>query len=188
MPGPILEESPDLTLRTLEREDAAFLQRLYVDQWTRKGLHASSYKSEAQTEEEIEEEVEDDDTAAFLACIDEPDAPYGHPDEEDTTPVAVVIATHVDRDRPSIVHWVAPEHRGEGHGEAALELAIETLIRTYDAHSIGAAVLDGDDAARERIEALGFVHEGTGRERQFVEGEYRDLHQYGLLREEWEAR
>lgn len=49
-------------------------------------------------------------------------------------------------------------------------------------------MLDGDDATRERIEALGFVHEGTGRERQFVEDEYRDLYEYGLLREEWEAR
>lgn len=187
MPGPILEESADITLRTLEREDADFLQRLYVDPWARKGLHANSHKSEAQAREEIEEQVEDDGTAAFLACLDEPDAPYGHPDEDETTRVAVVIATRVNRDRPNVVHWVAPEHRGEGHGLAALDLAIETLIRTYDAHGIGAGVLDGDDAARERIEAMGFTHEGTGRERQFVEGEYRDLHLYGLLRREWEA-
>lgn len=185
MPGPIVEVGDDVVLRTVEREDAAFVQRLYTDQWARVGFHATSHKSEAEVEEVIEEEVEDGDNAAYLACVDDGDAPYGHPDDEETTPVALVFASHVDRDRPQLVLWVPPERRGEGYGEAAVELAVESLFRTYDAHSLGAEVLSGDDATREVVESVGFTDEGRGREIRFVDGAYRDAIQFGLLREEW---
>jgi RimJ/RimL family protein N-acetyltransferase len=188
MPGPVVETGDEVVLRTVEREDAAFLQRLYTDPWARLGVGERRHKSEDQVEEIIEDEFEDDANAAFLACVQDEDAPWGHPEAGDTTPVAFVFASHVDRDRPHVVHWVAPEHRDEGYGEAALELAVETIFRTYDVHSLATAVLDGDDATRERFEALGFVHEGANREMQFVEGAYRDVHQYGLLRREWEAQ
>ncbi|WP_336034472.1 GNAT family N-acetyltransferase [Halobacterium yunchengense] len=187
MPGPIVETTDDVTLRTVEREDAAFLQRLFADPWARFGVHESTHKTEAEVEEAIEEEFEDNANAAYLVCDDAEDAPYDHPDDEDTTPVGVVLFVHVDRDRPQVVHWVAPEHRGDGVGEAALDLAVETVFRTYDAHSLSAAIPDGRDVARERVEALGFRHEGANREMAFVEGAYRDVHQYGLLREEWRA-
>lgn len=187
MPGPIVEVGDEIVLRAVERDDAAFLQRLYADPWARVGLRADGHRNEAEVEEAIEEEFEDDDNAVYLACVDEPDAPYGHPDEDETTPVAFVYVSHVDRDRPGVVHWVAPEHRGEGYGEAALELVVETLFRTYDAHSLSASVPGGDDRARERFESVGFVHEGANREMVFVEGAYRDVHQYGLLREEREG-
>ncbi|WP_232687537.1 GNAT family N-acetyltransferase [Halobacterium zhouii] len=186
MPGPILETADDLVLRTVEREDAEFLQRLFTDPYARLGFHEHSHKSENELEEFIEEEVEGDGNAAYLACVDEADAPWEHPDEDDTTPVSFVFASHVDRDRPRLVLWVPPEHRGEGHGAAALELALKGLFRTYDAHSVGAEVLDGDDPTRAAFENAGFTDEGSGRELAFVDGEYRDATQYGLLREEWE--
>lgn len=187
MPGPIVEVGDDITLRTVEREDAGFVQRFYTDPWARVGVHASSHKNQAEVAEAIEEEFEDNANAAYLICVDDEDAPYSHPDEDDTKPVGFVLATHVDRDRPEIVHWVASEYRGEGYAMAGLELAIETIFRTYDVHSVSASPVDGDDATRERLEALGFVHEGANRETEFVAGEYRDVHQYGLLRREREA-
>ena len=190
MPGPILEVSDgdddDLVLRTVEREDAALLQRLFADPYARLALHEHSHKSEAEVEEFVEEQVEDDDNAGYLACIDDEDAPYDHPDEDETTPVAFVYAHHVDRDRPGLVLWVPPEYRDEGHAESALELTLEGLFRTYDAHTVGAEVLEGDDHTREAFEAVGFTDEGRGREVRFVDGEYRDALQYGLLREEYD--
>jgi RimJ/RimL family protein N-acetyltransferase len=187
MPGPVVETGPAVVLRAVERDDAAFLQRLYADPWARMGMHEHGHKSEDEVEAIIEDQFEDDANAAYLACVDDEDAPWGRPEEDETTPVAFVFASHVDRDRPHVVHWVSPAHRGEGYGEAALELAVDTVFRTYDVHSLAAAVPDGDDATRERVEALGFVHEGANREMQFVEGAYRDVHQYGLLRREWEG-
>jgi len=205
MPGPVLEVGDDLVLRTVEREDAAFLQRLFTDPYGRASLHAGSHKSEAEVEEFVEEEVEDDANAAYVACVDsaasaaaeqsggrrprdDEDAPYDHPDDEETTPVAFVYASHVDRDRPRLVLWVPPEHRGDGHGAAAVELALKGLFRTYDAHTVGAEVLEGNDYVQAAFEAAGFTNEGAGRERAFVDGAYRDGVQYGLLREEYDER
>jgi len=188
MPGPILEVGDDLVLRTVEREDAAFLQRVFADPWARPGLHADSHKNEAEVEEFVEEHVEDDSNAGYLACVDDDDAPYDHPDEDETVSVAFVYASHVDRDRPRLVLWVPPEHRDDGHAVPALELALEGLFRTYDAHTVGAEVLEGDDVAREAFEAVGFTEEGRGREVRFVDGEYRDAVQYGLLREAYDER
>ena len=91
-------------------------------------------------------------------------------------------------DRPRLVLWVPPEHRDDGHAVPALELALEGLFRTYDAHTVGAEVLEGDDVAREAFEAVGFTEEGRGREVRFVDGEYRDAVQYGLLREAYDER
>jgi RimJ/RimL family protein N-acetyltransferase len=190
MPGPILEveddDVSDLVLRTVEREDAALLQRLFTDPYARLGLHEHSHKSEAEVEEFVEEQVEDDSNAGYLACLDDEDAPYDHPDDEETTPVAFVYASHVDRDRPRLVLWVPPEHREDGHAVPALELALEGLFRTYDAHTVGAEVLEGDQHTREAFEAVGFRDEGRAREVGFVDGEYRDAVQYGLLREEFD--
>ncbi|MCG1002290.1 MULTISPECIES: GNAT family N-acetyltransferase [Halobacterium] len=188
MPGPILEVGDDLVLRTVEREDAAFLQRLFTDPYARIGVHAGGHKSEAEVEEFVEEEVEDDDNAAYLACVDSEDASYDHPDDEETTPVAFVFAGHVDRDRPSLVLWVPEEHRDDGYGADAVDLVLKGLFRTYDAHTVGADVLEGDDYTRDVFEAVGFVDEGGGREVWFAEGEYQDAVEYGLLREEWEDR
>jgi len=187
MPGPILEVGDNLVLRTVERDDAAFLQRLFTDPYARLGVHAGGHKSEAEVEEFVESEVEDDSNAAYLACVDSEDAPYDHPDDEETTPVAFVFASHVDRDRPGLVLWVPEQHRGEGHGAAALELVLQGLFRTYDAHTVGGEVLEGDADTREAFEAAGFTDEGRGREVWFAEGEYQDVIEYGLLREEWEA-
>jgi len=189
MPGPILEvgDGDDgLVLRTVEREDAALLQRLFADPYARLGLHEHSHKSEAEVEEFVEEQVEDDSNAGYLACVDGEDAPYDHPDEDETTPVAFLYAHHVDRDRPGVVCWMPPEHRGEGYAEPALELMLDSLWRTYDAHTVGTEVLDCDGFTRDLVESVGFVEEGCGREVRFVDGEYRDAVQYGLLREEYD--
>ncbi|MFC3478591.1 GNAT family N-acetyltransferase [Halobacterium litoreum] len=185
MPGPIVEVGDDLVLRTVEREDAAFVQRLFADPFARLGFHESTAKTESEVEELIEEQVEDGDNVGYMVCRDDDSADYDHPDDDETTRVAFVYGHHVDRDRPSLAFWIPPERREDGVGAAALELVLDSLFRTYDAHSVGATVVGGDDYAASVVEGAGFVEEGYGREVQFVEGEYRDVTEYGLLREEW---
>ena len=44
-----------------------------------------------------------------------------------------------------------------------------------------------NEASKTLCERLGFVHEGTARQAQFVDGEYVDVERYGLLVDEWEG-
>jgi RimJ/RimL family protein N-acetyltransferase len=185
MPGPIVDVGDDLVLRTVEREDTEFVQRLFADPWARPMFHETNAKNESEVEEVLEEQVEDSDNVGYMVCRDTETADYDHPEDDETTPVAFVYGHHVDRDRPSLAFWLPPERRGDGVGAAALELAVASLFRTYDAHSAGATVVDGDDYAQSVVEDAGFLKEGYGREAQFVDGEYRDVIEYGVLREEW---
>ncbi|EMA36491.1 GNAT family N-acetyltransferase [Halococcus hamelinensis] len=187
MPGARVEAGERVTLRTIERDDSAFVQRGHANPAIRYPLGVVGHENEHQVEEGFEEFIESDDHANFLVCLDDEEAGPGHPAEDETTPIGVVNATHVDWDRPMLAYWLTPEHHGEGYGTEAVALAVESLFRTYDIHSIAAHAFDYNAASRGVLESLGFTQEGRGREARFVDGEYRDTLMYGLLRREWRA-
>ncbi|MFC4356374.1 GNAT family N-acetyltransferase [Halobium salinum] len=187
MPGPIVERGDRLSLRTAEKEDARFLQRGSTDPDIRYLLGTVSPNTEHETEEHITDG--DDDNVQFLVCLEDDDAPVGHPDEDDDVePIGAVMARHIRWDRASLAWWLVPEHHGQGYGKEAATLFLDHLFRTYDLHSLGADAYDFNEASQGLIETLGFEREGRGREVRFVDGEYRDAVKYGLLRREWEAR
>jgi RimJ/RimL family protein N-acetyltransferase len=187
MPGPIIEESDRITLRTVERDDAGFLQRSRTDPRIRWDLGAVHHGNRAESEDAIENWIESDGAAAYLACVDEDDATYGHPEDGESSPVGTVTARNVDGDRPWLAYWVLPEYHGEGYGGEMVELAVDSLFRTYDVHGISAGAYEFNEASRGLLESLGFVEEARGRETRFIDGAYRDEIQYGLLRCEWES-
>jgi RimJ/RimL family protein N-acetyltransferase len=187
MPGPVVERGERVTLRTAEKEDAAFLQRGSTDPAVRYLLGTVSPNAEHEVEERITEG--DDDDVQFLVCLDGADAPAGHPDEgDDVEPIGAVMARHVRWDRPSLAWWLLPAHHGQGYGKEAASLFVDHLFRTYDVHSLSADAFAHNEASRGLIESLGFEREGRGREVRFIDGEYRDSIRFGLLREEWEDR
>jgi RimJ/RimL family protein N-acetyltransferase len=188
MPGPVVEEGERVTLRTVERDDAAFLQRSRTDPRIRWPLGAIHHGNRAESEDAIENWLEGDSAAAYLACVDEPDAPRGHPEDDETTPVGTVTARNLDGDRPWLAYWLLPKHHGEGYGGEMVELAVDTLFRAYDIHGVSAGAYGFNEASRGLLESLGFVEEARRREARFVDGTYRDEVQYGVLREEWEDR
>ena len=53
--------------------------------------------------------------------------------------------------------------------------------------AIEAVVDEGNERSRGLLRKLGFVYEGTLRQRQFVGGRFRDEYHYGLLRDEWRS-
>jgi ribosomal-protein-alanine N-acetyltransferase len=183
MPGARIEQGERVTLRTVEREDDEFLQRAHADAEIRYPLGTLTHKNRNQMEEFFEEFIEDESNVNFLVCLDggEPD----HPAEGKTESVGVVNVTHVDWDRPTLAYWLVPERHGEGYGKEAVSLVVEYVFRTFDVHGIGAHAFDYNAASRGLLESLGFVEEGRGREARFIDGEYRDAVQYGLLRREW---
>jgi ribosomal-protein-alanine N-acetyltransferase len=185
MPGARIEQGERVTLRTVEREDAPFIQRAHADPKIRYPLGTVTHKDQHQIEESFEEFIEDEHNANFLVCLDSENAGPGHPDEDETTPIGVINVIHVDWDRPSLAYWLVPDHHGEGHGKEAVSLVVEYVFRSFDTHSVGAHAFDFNAASRGLLESLGFTQEGRGREARFIDGEYRDAIQYGLLRREW---
>jgi len=187
MPGPVVRSGDRVVLRTVERDDAAFLQRGSADPRIRYAYGSMYPHSRAEQESGIEEWLESDAVAAYLVCVDAPDASPGRPDEGETTPIGMVSARQLDGDCPWLAYWLLPEHHGEGYGTEMVRLAVDDIFASYPVHGISAGVYDFNEASRGLLESLGFTREVRKRRSRYVDGAYRDEFQYGLLRREWEG-
>ncbi len=80
-----------------------------------------------------------------------------------------------------------PEDWGKGYGRDAMEVLLRFGFHELNLHRIGLAVFSYNARAVALYESLGFVREGTVRERLSRDGKAHDMLLYGLLRVEWEA-
>lgn len=187
MPGPVIAEGDRVTLRTVERDDAALLQRSSTDPRIRYSLGSIHHRSLAQQEEGIEHWVEREGSFVTVACVDDEDAPAGQPDEDETTPIGSFSARHVDGDRAWLAYWLLPEHTGEGYGRDMATTGIDYLFDHFDLHGISAGAYEFNDASRGLLEAMGFTQVARRREGRYIDGDYYDEVQYDVLRREWTA-
>lgn len=191
MPGARVASGERVALRTAEQDDVPFLQRGSTEPDLRYSLGTPVRNQEAI-------EISDDGSDRFVVCLDGDDAGPGQPDEvaafggspDDHAPDAVgrigmVAVQDADFKRPELGYWLIPEVHGEGYGKEAVSLAVDYAFRTYDTPAIGAAAFGFNDASRGLLESLGFAEEGRRREFMFVDGDHRDMVQYGLLRGKW---
>ncbi|WP_232701111.1 GNAT family N-acetyltransferase [Halobacterium wangiae] len=185
MPGPVVERGERVTFRTVERSDAAFQQRATTDPRVRYLLGMAEQKNLEEAEDLVEDRSESDSNLSFVVCLDDEDAPDGHPHDEETTPIGMVHAHRVDGERAHLAYWLLPERHGEGYGTEAAELLVDLVFRTTSVHSVGAGAFAHNEASRGLLESLGFTQELRHREATYVDGEYRDFVNYGLLRREW---
>lgn len=183
MPGPRIKQGERVTLRTLETEDVPFLQRASANEAVRHPM-GNAVRNQA----EIEIAGEDDASDDFLVCLDDETAGPGEIAESQTQRIGTVHVSDADWRRPELGYWVVPEVHGQGYGTEAVALVVDYVFRTYDHPAVGAVAYDFNDASRGLLESLGFSEEGRVRRDRFIDGEYVDLIQYGLLREEWEGR
>lgn len=179
MPGARITSGERVTLRTAEEADVPFLQRASANSEIRYPLGTYLRNQEAM------DVSEEDGTDRFLVCLDGDDAGPGQPDEGEARRIGAVSAEEMHYRRPELGYWLIPEVHGQGYGKEAVGLVIDYVFRSYDKPAIGAGAFDHNDASRGLLESLGFTEEGRRREFMFVDGEYRDMVQYGLLREEW---
>jgi ribosomal-protein-alanine N-acetyltransferase len=178
MPGARIEHGERVTLRTVEEEDVPFTQRASANPEIRYPLG-----SRLGNQEQVEE-WGSESTDRFLVCLDD-DAGPGQPDEGAVRRVGVVSVEDADWKRPELGYWLVPEVHGEGYGTEAVALVVEYVFRSYGTPAIGAGAFDFNDASQGLLESLGFSEEGRRRKYMFIDGEHRDMLQYGLLREEW---
>jgi RimJ/RimL family protein N-acetyltransferase len=181
MPGARIAEGERVTLRTVEREDAPFVQRGSANPELRYPLGTPLRSQEAI-------DIPDEDADRFLVCLDGDDAGPGQPNEGHVRRIGAIGVEDADWRRPELGYWLAPELRGEGYGKEALSLVVEYTFRTYAHPAVGAAAYDFNEASRGLLDSLGFSEEGCIRKDRFIDGEYVDTIQYGLLRREWRER
>lgn len=194
MPGARVTDGERITLRTVEQEDIQFIQRSLANSEIRYPM-GNPVMNQAQ----VEDHHEDNDSDRFLVCL-ENDAGPGQPDVDSVTSIAcreddnavdsvtrigLISVSDADWKRPELAYWIIPEVHGHGYGKEAVSLVIEYVFRTYDTPAVGAEAYDYNDASRGLLESLGFTKEGRRRKFMFIEGEHRDMIQYGLLRREW---
>ncbi|MHB9287422.1 GNAT family N-acetyltransferase [Halobacteriales archaeon Cl-PHB] len=185
MPGPRIATHETVSLRTVETEDAAFLQRAFTDPEIRIPLGSPPPKNRAAIEDSIEETAEDRNQIRFVACLDGRDAGPGTPDEDAVTPIGTVGLEDFTWKRAELGYWLVPEFHGEGYGKVAVALAVEYAFQTFGVSGVSADAYAFNDASQGLLESLGFEQEGRRRKQRFVGGRFVDTLEFGLLREEW---
>lgn len=182
MPGPVFLRGDGVELRTVEREDVAFLAGHLNDPRVRRRFPDPEAKPAGRLDEEFEARYRDDDAVTLLICPEEET-------EEDAKPVGMIVLMRVDETHGTteLGYWVAPDHWGEGYATAAARAAVEYAFEERRLERVAADALATNEASRAVLEKLGFVEEGRERAAFVADGERVDRVNYGLLREEWEG-
>lgn len=195
MPGPVFIETERLELRTVEEEDATFLQAAENHPDVRRYIEVfREPSSRAATEERIEDHHTADNAATLLAVPK--DDPDGSGESDPTGENGTVTAGEpagsfqlypIDDGRGSanLGLWLHPDAWGHGYATEATAHLLEYGFRERGLRRVSADALAPNRASIALLERLGFVHEGTRREAAFADGEFVDSEEYGLLAREW---
>lgn len=84
--------------------------------------------------------------------------------------------------------FLGEDYWGEGYGTEAGRLATTYAFDQHRRHRVVARVFEGNEASKRVWEKLGFELEGTQRDAVYLDGEYLDVHCYGVLEAEWRDR
>lgn len=173
MPGVAFLRGDRITLRTVETEHLPFIRRNVNDPDVRRPLHVTTPTNLHRKRESFEENSEDDDSVRLVV----------HAGDE---PVGYVSLGPIDRERTkaNLGYWIAPEAQGDGYATEAVELVVDYAFDELRLHKVYAKVFDFNPASMRVLEKAGFTEEGVHRDAAFIDGAYRDDHQYGILEDE----
>lgn len=177
MPGAVFRRGDRVTLRTVERADAEFLQRGRNDPEVAVSLGMNTPTNQQEAEAAIEDHEGDHLNVNFLVCLEDGDEP---------TPIGAVYLMDLHHTRPEISYWLLPEYHGEGYGTEATDVLVDYAFSAHEIRGLQAQSFAPNEGSTGVLQNLGFTHEGTLRDARFRDGEYVDVVWYGLLREEWE--
>jgi len=82
--------------------------------------------------------------------------------------------------------YIARQFQGFGYGKEALRLLLDHGFNDFGFNLIWGETFDGNPAAH-MFEKLGFVKEGTVRQRYLLDGKRIDAHLYSMTKEEFDA-
>ncbi|MFE2322686.1 GNAT family N-acetyltransferase [Streptomyces sp. NPDC059385] len=127
--------------------------------------------------ERIERDVEDDDRDDFLIL------------PPDGTPVGYVALTgqNIVNGTAEVVLMLAARHRGQSHGTAALDAAVDLAFGELPMYRLTAETHTDNAPALAVLAKSGFTREGISRAACLHRGRRHDLAVFSLLRPEWEG-
>jgi RimJ/RimL family protein N-acetyltransferase len=185
MPGPAFARGDRVSLHPVEAEDHEFVQYGRNHPEVRVPLTDSTIRTSGDVAEMFE-----DSEYHFLVCVEDPDEQTGYGPEDGPEPVGVVAFPWVRESTKvgSLMYWAAPEHHGNGYVTEATALFLDYVFDECGFHKVNARVNEDNEASAAVLEKLGFEREGTKRAESIVDGEWTDMHMYGLLADEWGGR
>jgi len=173
MPGAVFLRNEFVELRTIEEEDLAFVRDGVNDPdvWPTLG---SFQPYNMKQEEEWLERISEDDDVHLLVC-------------DDGDPVGVVgLGVDAVTGLGELGYWISSTEWGNGYATAAVRLVSAYAFDHCRLHKVAADVYDHNPASARVLEKVGFEREGTHRQEAYVDGAYRDVLRYGLLKDEFE--
>lgn len=174
MPGPVFIEGDGIDLRTIEEEEIEFLQEGINHPAVRQYAGADIPYNRRRYEDERFDPLSSGEFLELLIC----DA-----DER----LGTVSLAPIDERRgwANLGYWVHPDHWGHGYATEAVRLVVTHGFTELGLHRISATIVARNEASKQVVEKLGFVHEGTKRGDEFLEGEYVDRAVYAVLTNDW---
>ena len=174
MPDAVFLPGDRVDLRPIERDDLDFLQVAINDPAVRRNLTVRWPLNYEQEEEWFEEQVTSEDKINLLIVGE--DGPAG----------AIGLGPIDDQNGTAELGiWLQAADQGQGYGTEASTLLLDHAFDELRLHRIEARVFEGNDASQNLWETLGFDHEAVHREAIYLHGEYRDVHRYAVLENEW---
>jgi ribosomal-protein-alanine N-acetyltransferase len=177
MPGRPFVSGETVDLCAVSEDDLDFLQDTVNDPAVWRTIGARTPVTDKQEREWYEEQAsEDDGNVNFVVAVD-------------GDPVGTVGVHGVDDVDGSaeLGIFLAEQYWGEGYGTEAGRLATTYAFDQHRRHRVVARVFEGNEASKRVWEKLGFELEGTHRDAVYVDGEYHDVHYYGVLESEWDG-
>ncbi|MFC6717179.1 GNAT family N-acetyltransferase [Natrialbaceae archaeon GCM10025810] len=167
----------EVDLRPIEEDDLEALQAGINDPRVWRAIGRQKPVNRDQEREFYEEVVCDDDSVHLMIVAE-------------TTPVGTIGLNPIDwtTRRAEIGYWIAPEHHRNGYGSEATEFVVGYGFDQLGLHKIAARVFAFNEPSMGLLESVGFTREGVLRDDVFVDGEFHDVHWYGLLADEWRSR
>ena len=169
-------EGERVTLRALRPEDVEVLWKYWadLDVSTRASTIAPRPFTLQQTRDFFDELAKKDDLLRFVIEVD--GAVIGDCSLHDIDKHSRNCEVGISIGKP---HW------SQGYGQEALRLLVDFAFKHHNMHRVALEALADDPRAVACYRKVGFVEEGRLRQRDWRDGEYRDVLVMGILVEEW---